>query len=196
MTYLFFDTETTGLPRNYSAPTTDLDNWGAARLVQLGYILEDDKQGVISKGNLIVRPEGFVIPEAASNVHGITTEVATEKGLPAKKVVYAFLGQARIADVLVGHNVDYDTHVVGAELVRHWGKDYIEGMPVVDTMKSSVDFCKIPSARGYKWPKLIELHNKLFGCDFEDAHDAMADISATRKCFWELVRLGIIKLNR
>ena len=195
MTYLFFDTETTGLPRNYSVPTTDLDNWGAARLVQLGYILEDDKQGVISRGNLIVRPEGFVIPEAASNVHGITTEVATEKGLPAKKVVYAFLGQARIADVLVGHNVDYDVHVVGSELVRHWGKDYIEGMPVIDTMKSSVDFCKIPSAFGYKWPRLIELHNKLFGCDFEDAHDAMADISATRKCFWELLKLGIIKLK-
>ena len=71
-------------------------------------------------------------------------------GLPAKKVVYAFLGQARIADVLVGHNVDYDTHVAGSELARHWGKDYIEGMPVIDTMKSSVDFCKIPSARGYK----------------------------------------------
>jgi len=25
--YLFFDTETTGLPRNWKAPVTDLDNW-------------------------------------------------------------------------------------------------------------------------------------------------------------------------
>lgn len=192
MTYLFFDTETTGLPRNYSAPTTDLENWAAARLVQLGYILEDDRKGVISKGNFVVRPEGFEIPEAASNVHGITTDVARSIGLECKKVVYAFLGQARIADVLVGHNVDYDTHVVGSELVRQWGKDYIQGMRTIDTMKSSVNYCQIPSARGYKWPKLIELHNKLFGCDFEDAHDAFADISATRKCFWELKRLGII----
>lgn len=194
MTYLFFDTETTGLPRNYSAPTTDLDNWGKARLVQLGWILEDDRKGVLSKANIIVRPEGFTIPEAASNVHGITTEEAIKVGVGCKQAVYYFLGAARLADVLVGHNVDYDTHVVGSELVRQWGKDYIDGMRTIDTMKSSVDFCAIPSARGYKWPKLIELHNKLFGCDFEDAHDAFADISATRKCFWELVKLGIIKL--
>ena len=193
MTYLFFDTETTGLPRNYSAPTTDLDNWGAARLVQLGYILEDDKQGVISKGNLIVRPEGFVIPEAASNVHGITTERALKEGIGVKEAIYYFLGAARCADCLVGHNVTFDTHVVGAEFVRIWNKDYIFGMKTFDTMKSSVDFCAIEGAYGrYKWPKLMELYQKLFGREFEDAHNSMADISATAECFWALREKGII----
>jgi len=192
MRYCFFDTETTGLPRNYSAPTTDLDNWSAARLVQLGWILEDDRRGILSKANIIVRPEGFEIPEAASNVHGITTEQALKEGVSCKQAVYYFLGAARLADVLVGHNVGYDTSVVGSELVRQWGKDYIDGMRTIDTMKSSVDFCQIPGARGYKWPKLIELHNKLFGCDFEDAHDAFSDISATRKCFWKLREMGLI----
>lgn len=194
MTYLFFDTETTGLPRNYNAPTTDLENWSAARLVQIGWILEDDRRGILSQANIIVRPEGFVIPKEASNVHGITTDVALRDGVSCKYAVYYFLGAARLADILVGHNVPYDKSVVGSELVRQWGKDYIQDMRTVDTMKSSTDFCQIPGARGYKWPKLIELHNKLFGCDFEDAHDAFADISATRKCFWELLKRGIIKL--
>lgn len=197
MTFLFFDTETTGLPRNYQAPTTNLDNWGAARLVQLSYILETTEGGprrVLAKGNFIVKPEGFVIPEGASQVHGISTERALAEGLDCKKVVYMFLGAARLADVLVGHNVTYDTHVVGSELVRHWGKDYIDGMKTADTMLASVDFCAIPSARGYKWPKLMELYQKLFGKEFENAHDSSADISATRLCFWELVNKGIITL--
>ena len=194
MRYLFFDTETTGLPKNYMAPTTDLENWGAARLVQLGWILMDDRRNVLSEANFIVRPEGFEIPQGASDVHGITTEKALEVGTPCKQAVYFFLGAARMADALVGHNVTYDTHVVGSELVRHWGKDYIEGMRCLDTMQSATQFCAIPGPYGYKWPKLIELYTKLFGREFEDAHDAAADIKATAQCFWEMVDRGIMKI--
>jgi len=43
-----------------------------------------------------------------------------------------------------------------------------------------------------KWPKLIELHEKLFNEPFANAHDAMADISATRRCFFELINKEII----
>ena len=34
MRYLIFDTETAGLPRNYGAPYTDVENW--PRMVQYG----------------------------------------------------------------------------------------------------------------------------------------------------------------
>lgn len=37
MKYLFIDTETTGLPKEYDAPYTDIDNW--PRLVQLAWIV-------------------------------------------------------------------------------------------------------------------------------------------------------------
>ena len=36
------------------------------------------------------------------------------------------------------------------------------------------------------------LNHMLFGCDFEDAHDAMADITATKKCFFEMRKRGLI----
>lgn len=191
MRYCFFDTETTGLPKNYQAPSTDVDNW--PRLVQLSWILTDERKE-LSRGDFIIRPDGFQIPEAASNVHGITTERALKEGIGVKEAIYYFLGAARCADYLVGHNVPFDLHVAGAEFVRIWGKDWILGMKWLDTMQASTDFCAIPGARGYKWPKLIELYTKLFGHGFEDAHNSMADIAATEECFWALVDRGIMKI--
>ena len=190
MIYLFFDTETTGLPKDYKAPSSELDNW--PRLVQLSWIMKDDNQTLLSQGDCIIRPDGFEIPEESSKVHGITTEIARAKGLDLKKTVYYFLGACKMADLIVGHNVSYDMHVVGAELIRTWGKDFIEKIPTADTMLASIDLCQIPGKFGYKWPKLMELHNKLFGCDFDNAHNSFADISATEKCFWELRKKNLI----
>lgn len=192
MTYLFFDTETTGLPKNYNAPSSDLENW-SCRLVQLSWIMRDDSRNLISQGDFIIKPEGFEIPKESSDVHGITTEIAMEKGLELKKAVYYFLGACRMADVIIGHNVSYDMHVVGAELIRTWGKDYIESIPTIDTMRESVDFCKIPGKYGYKFPKLMELYKKLFNREFENAHNSFADITATEECYWELRRLNIVQ---
>ena len=192
MTYLFFDTETTGLPKDYNAPSSDLDSW-SCRLVQLSWLMEDDSHTLLSQGDLIIKPEGFDIPKESSDVHGITTEIALEKGVDLKKAVYYFLGACRMADVIVGHNISYDMHVVGAELIRTWGKDYIESIPTVDTMRSSIDFCKIPGRKGFKFPKLMELHKKLFGEEFDNAHNSFADITATEKCYWELKKLNIIQ---
>jgi DNA polymerase III epsilon subunit-like protein len=188
--YLFFDTETTGVPQDYNAPASNTENW--PRLVQLGWILTDGTGVIISSGNEIVKPEGFVIPSDASHVHGITTEIALRDGKPLRQVIQSFLKDSNGAKCFVGHNVSFDQRVVGAELYRLGIADTISTAKSLDTMKAATDYCKIPGTYGYKWPKLIELHRKLFGCDFEDAHDAMADITATKKCFFEMKRRGLI----
>ena len=188
--YLFFDTETTGVPKDYKAPSSNTNNW--PRLVQLGWILTDESGNKISSGNEIINPEGFVIPADASRVHGITTEVALREGKPLRQVVQSFLKDAEGIKCFVGHNVSFDQRVVGAELHRLGIADTVSTARSLDTMIAATDFCKIPGTYGYKWPKLIELHRKLFGCDFEDAHDAMADITATKKCFFEMKRRGLI----
>ena len=59
-------------------------------------------------------------------------------------------------------------------------------------MESTINFCAIKGPYGNKWPKLSELYYKLFRTDFKEAHNAIVDISATAKCFWELKRLGKI----
>lgn len=198
MVYLFFDTETTGLPKNkqYNAPSSNLDVWDSCRLDQISWIMQSDKRPkeVLAKGDFIIRPEGFEIPKESSDVHGITTERALAEGEDLKKVMYYFLGAAKLADVIVGHNVSYDMHVAGAELIRTWGKDYIQDLKTEDTMLSSIEFCAIPSpyGNGFKYPKLIELYKKLFNKEFEDAHNSMADITATAKCYWALKKKKIL----
>jgi DNA polymerase III epsilon subunit-like protein len=188
--YLFFDTETTGVPRNYNAPASNTQNW--PRLVQLGWIVTDEEGNTLSQGNEIVKPEGFVIPADAARVHGITTERAQREGKPLREVIEAFLKGAQQTKCIVGHNISFDQKVVGAELYRLGIPDTISTAKSLCTMQAGTDYCKIPGYYGYKWPKLQELHHKLFGCDFEDAHDAMADITATKKCFFEMRKRGLI----
>ncbi len=74
---LFFDTETTGLPRNWKAPVTDTKNW--PRMVQLAYLLFDDAGNQIDGGDYIIKPVGFTIPDDAARVHRISTHRAMER---------------------------------------------------------------------------------------------------------------------
>lgn len=190
--YLFFDTETTGTPKNHKAPSSDIENW--PRLVQLAWILSDQNGNRINTGNYIIKPEDFVIPVASSNVHGITTQKAKENGVLIKLALDNFLKVFNKASCVVGHNVEFDKKIVGAELVRLGMKDILDTKFSYCTMQTSIDLCKIPSsyAYGYKYPKLQELHKKLFGNEFDDAHNAMSDIEATEKCFWELKKLNLL----
>ena len=192
---LFFDTETTGVPRNYRAPVSDSVNW--PRLVQLAWMMVDKDGKVLKQTSVIIKPDGFSIPQDASAVHGITTERAQREGLPLSEVLEEFATDLSLAEQVVGHNIDFDQHIVGAELYR-LGMDYnaLMDKPCICTMKSSTDFCAIPNPNsyfgGYKWPSLQELYRKLFNRDFSDAHDALADITATKECFFALRNRGII----
>lgn len=191
---IFFDTETTGVPRNYKAPTTDLDNW--PRLVQIGYIVYDVLDGgewtEFVTWESIVKPEGFVIPESVSKIHGITQEMA-ERGEPLKDVLEKFISLVNICDVVIGHNLSYDMNVIGAEVLRMNLTDPFVGKAQYDTMLKSVNLCKLPGGRmGYKWPKLQELYFKLFNEPLAQTHTALDDIRQTAKCYFELQRIGIV----
>ena len=96
------------------------------------------------------------------------------------------------SEILVAHNISFDEKIVGAEFLRAGMKNTITSKKKICTMQSSTDFCAINGPYGYKWPKLSELHYKLFNSYFEEAHNAANDISATAKCFWELKRIGKI----
>ncbi len=191
---LIFDTETTGLPRDWNAPLSDGDNW--PRLVQLAWQLHDKDGKLISRGNQIVQPEGFTIPYNSTKIHGITTERAQDEGVPLSDVVNEFMADAAKAKYVMGHNIGFDVNVVGAELLRLGQPcEPLTDMAVIDSKDEGTDFCAIPGGRGgkFKWPTLTELHLKLFGKGFGDAHDAAYDVAATARCFFEMVRLQVIK---
>ncbi|MEY4127980.1 MAG: hypothetical protein RL737_2169, partial [Bacteroidota bacterium] len=188
---LFFDTETTGLPENWKAPVTDLDNW--PRLVQLAYLVYDFDGNLIHSSNEIVKPNGFTIPVDASNVHGITTDIANQRGSKIEEVFELFSIHLKRAKVLVAHNMAYDEKIIGSEMIRLGMENTVDSKEKICTMESTVDLCKIDGPYGYKWPKLEELHRFLFNHDFDGAHDALADIQATAKCFWELNKRSLFK---
>lgn len=199
--YLFFDTETTGLPKDDNAPSSDTSNW--PRIVQLSWIVTDKFQNIISEHNCIIQPDGWIIPSDSTSIHGISNEFAKSHGEPLEWVLCWFEEDFRLVKYVIGHNIDFDRKVVDAEFHRidwslPWDMANRKALPwdkatSICTMKSSVDFCKIPSRYGsYRYPKLQELHFKLFGSNFENAHDASSDVSATVKCFWELVKRGVI----
>lgn len=188
--YLFFDTETTGLPKNWKAPVNDLNNW--PRLVQLAWLVFDNAGNKISSGDYIIKPKGFTIPIDASKIHGISNEKANKEGQELKTILTEFDNLLNQAKYLVAHNMSFDEKIVGAELLRNNMPNIIATKNKICTMEKSTNYCAINGPYGYKWPKLSELHFKLFNTGFEEAHNAEVDINATAKCFWEMKKLGII----
>ncbi|TAJ12847.1 3'-5' exonuclease [Marinilabiliaceae bacterium JC017] len=188
--YLFFDTETTGLPRNYKAPVTDINNW--PRLVQLAWMVFDEGGKQLEIGDYIIKPEGFIIPKEAANIHGITTQKAMAEGVNLHELLVAFNELVEESKVLVAHNISFDEKIMGAEFVRKEIKSPLFKKKRLCTMHASTNYCRLPGNYGYKWPRLSELHIKLFGENFEEAHNARADIEATARCFWKLREMGIM----
>jgi DNA polymerase III epsilon subunit-like protein len=192
MKILFFDTETTGIPKDYNAPVADTDNW--PRLVSISWIQHVGDR-LHSTHDYIIKPKGFSIPQEASNIHGITTENAINKGFDLGAVLTVFAKRVREADLIVGHNISFDRKIVGAELCRLGIKDTLHGKERICTMFKSIKFCNIPGKYGRpKCPQLQELHVKLFGEEFAEAHSSLADIQATARCFFALVEKGVIEL--
>lgn len=157
------------------------------RLVELGALLYDDKK-LYGKLELIVKPDGFVILKAASDVHGITTERALEEGVPLAEAMDRFSKMINLADTIVAHNISYDYLVYRGECIRLGLDNLMKDKKRVCTKELGADICKIPGNYGkYKWPRLDELYFKLFGEKFENAHSAIADIQATARCYFEIM---------
>lgn len=194
--FLIFDTETTGLPKDYNAPLTDSDNW--PRLVQIAWQLHDETGTLLEVNNYIVKPEGFTIPYSAEKIHGISTEKALKDGKELHWVLEEFNRILEKTKFLAGHNVEFDISITGAEFLRKDIPTNFLKLAKIDTKEEGTDYCALPGGRGgkFKWPNLKELHIKLFGNAFEEAHNASADVVATARCFFELLRLGIIDSDK
>jgi len=187
--YLFFDTETTGLPLNYNASPEDLENW--PRVVQLAWVVANEAKEILEQKSFIIKPDGFSIPAASSAVHGIDDTKAQALGIPLVEALLAFnqsLNQSK--PTLVAHNILFDINVLGAEFLRAAIPTNFMDLSRLCTMKSSIEFCGLANR---KFPKLAELYRQLFNSDFEGAHDALADVLACYRCFFEMKAREIIK---
>lgn len=194
--FLIFDTETTGLPRNYNAPVTDFDNW--PRMVQIAWQLHDATGKLLHNDSIIIKPEGYTIPFATIQIHGITNERANEEGKDLKSALQQFVEVVEQSAYLCGHNIEFDINIIGAELLRCGLPNVLANRAFIDTKNDqTTEYCALPGGRGgkFKWPTLTELYQKLFNTTFDEAHNAAFDVAATTKVFFEVIKRGITKVK-
>lgn len=206
MNALVFDTETNGKAKNFKAPMSDVHNW--PRITQLGWQLVNIFTGeVVKEHQSLILPDGWTIPTVEELTargekdpyfferNGMSTERCMEEGEPIARQLSLLIDAMNDPDtfLLVAHNIQFDENVTGAEMIR-LRMNAERKLKRICTMQTSTAYCRLQPFRfgKYKWPTLQELHNKLFGCDFEGAHDAMDDVKATAKCLVELVKLKVI----
>jgi DNA polymerase III epsilon subunit-like protein len=207
MRFLVFDTETTGLPQTRFISPFTLHQW--PHIVQFSFIIFDSSLNNIveSKDYVIKVPESVVIPEESSKIHGITNQISLDKGIPINEVLREFFCHLRDVDTLIGHNIEFDVNMVKVELLRlinkhslteEYSKLYKYDLHFLTnfkniscTLKDSIQFCNIQSIDKYgkpylKYPKLVELHEKLFNQSPSNLHNSFNDILVTLRCFMKL----------
>ena len=187
--YLIFDTETTGLPKRWNAPLSDSENW--PRCIQIAWQIHDAKGEVVAHEDYLIHPDGFTIPFDSEQVHGISTALAEDQGIPLEEVLEKFHSALDQVDYVVGHNVSFDRNIMGAEYLRSGLEDVLENKAVINTCtEETAQLCQLPGGRGgkFKLPTLSELYRFLFQESFMEAHNATADVEATSRAFLELLR--------
>jgi DNA polymerase-3 subunit epsilon len=206
MRFLVFDTETTGLPQTKLIGPTTLELW--PHIVQFSFIIYDDSinEIVLAKDYIINIPENVTISQESTNIHHITNDMCRELGLQIHIVLNEFFRHLRDADKLIGHNIEFDINMMRIELLRiinnvsnknhitnhkinlHFLTNYNN---ISCTMKDSIEVCSIKSIdkKGnayFKYPKLSELHEKLFNKSPSNLHNSFNDILITLRCFIKL----------
>ena len=209
MRRLVFDTETTGL-----LPKIKLLNEETLPLfpysVQFSYIVYEDKTNTILKmRDFIVKlPQGITISEESIKIHGITNEISMRDGVSIERVIDEFIKDYNAADSLVAHNLNFDLTVLQADMMRLINsnqlnynktksyKNFIDSLNTSKkcycTMQESIDVCNIKAyykdGREYiKFPKLSELHDKLFQSVPNNLHNSMNDVIVCLRCFYKMI---------
>ena len=194
--YLIFDTETTGLPKRWDAPLSDNENW--PRCIQIAWQIHNAEGVVVSHEDYLIQPAGFTIPFDSEQIHGISTALADDQGVPLSEVLERFHKALNAVDYVVGHNVSFDRNIMGAEYLRAALEDPLANKQVIDTCtEETATLCQLPGGRGgkFKLPTLSELYYFLFQENFEEAHNATADVEATSRAFLELLRQDLLHPN-
>lgn len=206
MRVLIFDTETTGLPKSKFIGPDTLYMW--PHIVQFSYIIYNTETNELEKVSdyIVKMPHDKSICGESTKIHGITDEMS-KNGSEIGSVLTSFFEDIKKVDQIAGHNVEFDINMLKIELLRLINseeesydkktkcKEYLftitNSKKIFCTMRTSIDFCNIQildkKGQPYKkFPKLIELHQKLFEETPTRLHNALNDILVTLRCYMKL----------
>lgn len=190
MPTLFFDTETTGRA-NYKLPATHSSQ---PDLVQLGAIMRDDDGSERAAIDIIIQPGGWVIDPGAANVHGIPTETATRLGVGLDTAVYLFRDLLDICEIVVAHNIAFDTLIMRKAFHRCGLPDPFLNKNLRCTMHAATPIVGVLHEKprhptDFKWPKLVECTKYFFNEGLDNAHSAIADVRACARIYDAILQL-------
>lgn len=184
--HIVFDLETSGLA-SANADYADISKYDSARIVSIAWIVLDKDLTEVKREYHVIKPNDFVIPDAAIAIHGITNEQALQHGEHINDVMYAFYSSTRGCKFLVSHNTRFDRNVLLSELCRQ------KLCKVLDKFRWLKTYCTMQNGRRLlrlpKVPRLGELYNTLYGQPMVDAHNAEADAHHCALCYKRLLQL-------
>lgn len=192
-TYLYFDTETTGVIKRGQTLPRDVQNF--PKITQLAWALSNENGRILESRVAFIKPDGWTVPTDKFFVdHGMSTEICEKYGNRLDVELFLFFGAMDKSDIVVAHNIEFDAKVLMANIMTckskyrsEWQKKFKE-KPKYDTMKPLINFVGAKHKNGNpgKYPTLQELYIKLFNSGFDGGHDAMVDVKALMECHQSL----------
>jgi len=176
-----FDLETTGL---------DLTE---ARIVTACAVTIDEQGKVTGSNNEWLADPGIEIPEAASNVHGVTTEIARARGRKSQEVVSEILetlrGFFKEGVPVVAYNAPYDFSILHHEAIRNGLEPLSDPRPIIDPLVLDKFVDQYRSGK-----RTLQVAASVYGVPLSDAHNATADAIAAGKVAQAIARRHSAKL--
>lgn len=163
------------------------------RIVQLAWVIGNHEKSYFINKIDEVNP---AVP------HPYDVSFCEENGVDFDIVINEFYNDMKDATKIVAHNADFDIGCITNELIIRSNKEpkkiydkvykLLKKIDVFDTMKSTVNICKILNKwNKFKWPKLEELYRFLFKKNPDIIlHDALNDCIVTKDCLEELINTG------
>jgi DNA polymerase III epsilon subunit-like protein len=217
-----FDTETTGLPKSKIINSLSLSLW--PHVVQFSYIIYDTElQKIIKTVDLIIRiPENINISDEVSDIHGITNFISQSSQYKIEDALAHFCNDYLNynIDLIVGHNLSFDINMLKVELLREISNQNSlsdkrmfsqlfenlndmrpDSSELYCTMQKSIELCNLKTISKYgkeyvKFPKLNELHIKLFNSSPRNLHNSLNDVLICLRCYYMLEhKIDIIEID-
>jgi DNA polymerase-3 subunit epsilon len=208
-----FDTETTGLPKSKIINELTLQLW--PHIVQFSYIIYDTVlKKIIKTVDLIIRiPENINISDEVSDIHGITNFISQTSQYKIEDALIHFSKDYLNygIDLIVGHNLSFDINMLKVELMREIINNqnnsndkrmFLQLLESLDdmnpdsqelycTMQKTIELCNLKAKTKYgkeyvKFPKLNELHMKLFNSQPRNLHNSLNDVLICLRCYYML----------
>jgi DNA polymerase III epsilon subunit-like protein len=184
MTILFLDLETDGV-------ISPKGNFTNQKIIQISYQIHENNGNQIIKINDFVKGVDYI--KVIEGLNRVSVDFLNENGIELKDALEKLVNFINLynVDKIVCHNTAFDLTILNRELTNL--NIFIEKDIDEICTQTNEKICKFCNLRNLKWPKLLELSEKLdIIIEKDKLHDASYDVEILQKCFTKLVELKVI----